>query len=504
MQYYTTYFYKFKSNIEKKRVMEFVSKNRDRVGIVVRQIVNESIEEKLKILNGIILSERSQKCDENCINDIFINVIEYADDRFFAILSVNHERCSENDVKALFRSITINTEPTYLNTGISEQNTLAFWDEVVRDFSLAGKRRFLENMERDMDIAFPITLKNSDQFSQILSQKPLLAKVYLSSAVSKVMCLINNSSGIIFEDIHETGKLSKIPVRVDESLKNMEGREKLQNFFSLAENKDFISYEVLSKKTNTDLDNVGMFSQRFVHEKTYSEYFKKMKVDTLYRIEPLSPGNVPLFVTYRMHEEDKLICYRYDSNFFKKINIEGFHEAVCKLVDSYISDSNEEPDISKLIFKKGNLDEKIHELKVKCLSGHPLFKEYSKKDLERVSEKFEIKQAYSQQDIISKKQECDKLYIIVKGKFEVSGTDFEGIIRPLCFIKEKDIFGIESLCVDKVSKVSYTAYSEQCVYMSVSKEDIMEEIKNHTNMVNELLEAQSKMLDRFQKLWMMS
>lgn len=504
MSYYSLYFYRFDSNVERSTIMNMISRCEEWADVSLREIKNESNEEKLKIINEVILAERYRKFTDESVSDIVIKLIEYSSNRYLSIVSVVMERHTIREIEAIFDKVTNNLTPVYFGQESSEKESLAFWQSALSEFTLAGKKKYSEKMVRNVDLGFPLKLKNKERLLKLLSDSPECAKAYCSAAVARLMCLVNDSVGLIFEDIHEAGRLSRLPVRVDDTVGTQSGRESLMEYFKDASRKDNIDYKTLVSKTGINLTDAPLFSQSFVHEKSYSECFKRMKVDQLYCMAPLEIANVPLFVTFRFHENEKIIQYEYDSGFFDGINIEGFNEAVCALVDSYIEEAEVEPDVMAMLHKKNDLKEKIDAIKMKFLGDLPIFEGYSKSELARISQKFDIKQAFSQQPVIEKGRNIDRLYFLVYGKMELSGKDLEGLIKPLCVIKEKDIFGLESLGVDKDSKINYSGLSDACVYMTIKTEEILNEAKNHPAIMPQLFEIQNKMLTKFQRLWMMS
>ena len=504
MSYYSLFFYRFDSNVKRTTIMKMISDCEKWADVSLREIVNETNEEKLKIINGVILAERSRKYTPESAHDIIIKIIEFSSNRYLSIVSVAMERYTIKEVGSIFANATNDLTPIYFGQESSEKESYEFWRLVLSDFTLAGKKKYSEKMNRDVDLSFPLKLKNMESFLKILKDDPESAKVYFSAAVAKLMCFVNDSTGIIFEDIHEAGRLSRIPVRVDDTVGTKAGREKLKEYFEKAARRDNIDYETLAGRTGINLKDSPLFTQSFVHERSYSECFRSMKVNRLYYIAPLKPSNVPLFVTFRFHENEKVIQYEYDSAFFDKINIEGFNEAVCALVDSYIEGGDTQPDIEAMLTRRGNIKEKIDEIKIKFLSELPLFKGYSQTELVRLAKKFDIKQGFSQQPLQEIGESADKLSLVLYGKIELSGKDMEGLVKPLCVIKEGDIFGLESIGADRVSKVTYSVLSDNCVYMSAKTEEILDEAKEHPNIIRELFEVQNKMLVKFQKLWMLS
>lgn len=503
MSYFTLYVYRFESKAGFSIVEKVVEGFGKKAGVTIFKCDDESIEEKIRKVNGIILSERSRKYDSNSPHDLYVTIVEYSKDRFMVVVSALMDNYSEEDIIKPFRTVNPSPEVRYFNKGGSKDEAFLFWREVLSELTVAGKKDLRKQLNRDYDIALPIKLKNMEKFNQLLKSDSRGAKTLLSAAVARLMCIINDSNGILFEDIHEGGRLSKLPVRCNDTVGTDAGRKDLYDYFRNSDLKDDIDYNEIQKRTGIDLGNSSLFSQNFVCESSYSDLFVKMKVATFYKIKPLNIGNVPLHVVYRMHENERSIQYEFDSRYFSDINIEGFHEAVGLLVDSYIEGAPE-PSVDEIIHKKNDLVKRIEEIKIKCLKSLPIFDGFDIAELEKIALRCDIKQFFCQQNVIEKDACVDRIFIIVAGKIQVNGTDMEGISKPLYILKEKDMFGFEGLGLEKKSCSNYSVYTDQSVLISVKASDLLEECKSHPELLRMAFDNQNKLLLKFQKLWMLS
>lgn len=503
MAYFTLYLYRFESTAGHLAVTQLLKEYEGKVGVTFFNFEDESNEEKIRKINGIILSERSRRYSDECLYDMYITVVEFSKDRFLVIVSALADYYTSEDIVKKFKSVNIDPTVEYFNGRKSSEDSAYFWKCVLSEFSMAGKKDLTKQLKRDSEIAIPLKLKNMADFDRLLKNSPQQAKVLLSAAVARIMCIINDSAGLIFEDVHEGGRLGKVPVRISDGVGTKQGREELYDYFRKADLNDCVDYDVIRSKTGIDLYNCALFSQSFVCGSSYSDYFVKMKVATIYKIKALNLGNVPLFVTYRMHEEEKNIQYEYSSVFFDGIDIEGFHEAVGLLVDSYLA-NEVEPSVEKLLHRPSNLARKIEEIKVKCIKSIPMFEEFTDAEIDEFANKAEFKQYFCQQNVIEKNTSVDKIYIVLMGRLQVNGEDMEGISKPLYFLKEKDIFGLESMGEKTSSNANYSVYSDQCILIAIKAEDILKKAVTHRKMLSGLFEEQSKLLHKFQRLWMLS
>lgn len=503
MSYFTLYLYRFESTAGRSSVMQLLKQYEGEAGVTFFNFEDESNEEKIRKINGIILSERSREYNDDSLYDMYITVAEFSKDRFLVVISALAGKYSNDDIVKKFKAVNINPTVDYFNGRKSKEDSAYYWRCVLSDFSIAGKKDLKKQLKRDSQIAIPFKLKNMEKFERLLKDSPQKAKVMLSAAVARLMCMISDSAGLIFEDVHEGGRLGKVPVRINETVGTQAGREELYDYFKKADLNDCVDYDVISTRTEIDLYNIAMFSQSFVCESSYSDCFVRMKVATIYKIRALSLGNVPLFVTYRMHEEEKCIQYEYDLRFFDGIDIEGFHEAVGLLVDSYLAEEVEPP-VEKLLHRPSNLARKIEEVKIKCLKSVPMFETFTDREIEELANKAEFKQYFCQQNVIEKNTVEDKVYIVLMGRLQVNGEDMEGISKPLYFLKEKDIFGLESIGTLKQSNANYSVFSDQCILIAVKAEDIWKKAAMHPQMLTCLFDEQSKLIHKFQRLWMLS
>ena len=500
--YYTLYIYKFEPNIGIHQINNLVMQYKETADIAVSHLAYMDAAERLKIISGMILFERGRRYEAGVTKNLYIKFIEYAADRYLAVAAAAGDKYSDAEIINMLGASGNNVY--FLNMGGTVENSERFWQEAVKGFVISGKRDYRTKIRRDFGIPMPLGLKNIDRFNELLEREPGRLKTYMCGALARVMCVHGDMAGLIFEDINDLGRLTRIPVRCNERVGTKKGLSSLYDFLSEASRNDCIVYKDIARKTGIDLENCTMFAEYFVNVRDYEQYFKRMSVGKIYKMQPLEIGNVPLAVIFDMQGEEKSVYYEYDSGFFADINIEGFHEAVCKLVDSYIEDSFVEPEIMSLLHKKSDLKGKIYEVVVKCLKNLKLFEGYTDKEIERVAHGVEIRQGFCGQNIVERDAKCNELYILATGKIEVTGTDMEENVRPVCMLREKDIFGFECLTTDTRAKFTYSVNSDRCVYLTIKKEVIFEEGVNHPELIKTLFDEVNKRLYKFQLLWVLS
>jgi signal-transduction protein with cAMP-binding, CBS, and nucleotidyltransferase domain len=105
--------------------------------------------------------------------------------------------------------------------------------------------------------------------------------------------------------------------------------------------------------------------------------------------------------------------------------------------------------------------------------------------------------------IMKEQSETNNLYIIAKGKIEVSRTNADSFLVPVQILREGSIFGIESMTKDAFSENKYIAYSDSVKLVEIPSTTLWNEVIKHPPVIQALVEYQCKQLDKFQSLWTM-
>ena len=105
--------------------------------------------------------------------------------------------------------------------------------------------------------------------------------------------------------------------------------------------------------------------------------------------------------------------------------------------------------------------------------------------------------------ILEEQSGMNYLYIIAKGKVEVSRTNTDSFLVPVQILREGSIIGIESMTKDAFNENKYIAYSDSVKLVEVQSTTLWNEIIKHPTIMQALIEYQCKQLDKFQSLWIM-
>lgn len=502
--FYSLYIYKYDNSFKRASISDWVLKYKDMAEINIRNISDYSVEDKLKTINALIMRERARCINMDSMKKAYIQFIEYTSNRFLAIMSICESVMEVSDVKDMLQTVFTTSSFSYMSTANSEEVSKEFWKKASKDLYVAGKKSYDITSRLDAYDEYPFDFKHLPDFERMLKKEPLRAKSIVTAAAVTLMCKINDSASVLFEDIHDCGRLNKFPIIGNEKSWMGEGRQKIYESIAQANSNDNIDFSTLKKMCGLDIEKVAMFSQWFFTDQTYVGFFKNMKVSTTYRFNPIEIADVPLHMVYRMHEKELMVQYMYDPGFFNEIKPEGFHKALCAILDNIYEGLSVLPDIQGLLNTSGDREKMLREIKTKFAQNSDLFKDIPKQVLDRIIELSEVKAYYLTHRIIPIDAKVDTMYMILSGKVIIEGLDFEHMIKPLSVLKEKDIFGWEGLSESAVSKVNYVVESDRCILLEVK-------VKYMQDIFSEYPKCQRKMMDiilnhlyKFQRLWMLS
>lgn len=499
--FFDIYFYRFPSNTSAKMIENYVGECQEVAKVYVRDISDNDAETRNKLINSIIISERSRVYDGEDMSDRYLHIIQCGRGKYIAIASIL--KSVENDkVSELLKSIFGTTASTFLYSDESVNDSRAYWKSVASKIVLSGRKDAATSFNPNKEEYLPFEIDNMELFENMMSSSPSRVKALFSCAMSKVICKSFNCQSIVFEDDHNGGKLSRFPVRF-EDINNLKIIDNMTDTFNNAYRFHNISYEEIADMIRIDLKSIIMYTQTFSLDNSFDGYIKKAKAGIVYKINALELTNSPLYIIYRPSAETPAVFYHYDAAFFKGKNIAGIHKAFCTLLNEYLQGRIVDVDFDRLLTNRDEIEARILKAKVNSLNMLGWFKNYSDEEVKRLADKCYLVRGISQQAFVESGKKITKLCFILSGKVEVDGTDKKNKLNTLMILKKGDVFGLESLTDDSIAKVDYRTYSDDALLLVMDSDLFWKEAEKHPEIMRKVINVQSDRLYKFERLWML-
>ncbi len=473
------------------------------VGITVQNISQKENAEKVSFIDAAIMNERFRVYNPSREKSAYVHLVEYTQDRYLLIISYHPAQDNECSIASILETVTHQNTYTHISFGQPAKDCIDYWKHKLSFLTLTTGKDYETTYVSNKEESFPITVSNSAEFTRLIQENPRRIKAYFSDCLGKALCNMTDSGAVLGEDTQDGGYLSAIPIYVSDRI-SKDVPESLYSYLRDAEKYSNIPYDELKKQSKIDLAVSTLYSQTFFYQRNYEEFFRKMKTDVTYKIERVEFNNSPLHVLFHLNCDHPGIQYIYDSGFFKGTSIEGFHNAICQLFNNALNDTFVLIDYKKHFTSENINAEKMIEAKAALLKNTGWFTSYSPTELFRLAESFRLSRRYSQQTIINMDKAADQLYFTVKGKVIMAGHDLSNFLQTLMIIKENDAFGIECLLDNSVSSIDYIVQSDEAILLSISAADFKSEIKQHPELMQNILTVQTNRLTKFQKLWALS
>lgn len=524
-RYYDVYIFKYRksmpySEIERSfdELSSVIKIPGTRIKYFVRDISSLDEEGQRNILNALVGAERLKVYNPNQSPLMYIHLFKLNDIEYLTVLSIY--KTEELDDKLMFKFLfgmyTIEQLSMYGNKKESRYSSIAHWKEIIpenpegilRDFNVGFSETQTEVFYLDKDY-ISASLENSD-IAKKRSVKAMLTIIW-----GRILCSVFHMDDILMEDDHLGGLLPKVPIRYQIKRKPSDQYELIKKQLIDAEYYDMCTKEELDSTFNYDVSKYLLFSQQFILNGKYREFFRNIKEGIIYKLDAYVKSDAPLIVTYNPFGDKPYICYEYKEKVFGHLNIEDLHNTFCEVLRAALEPmQNEETSdtVSEQVMPiktiasstKNEAEMRRLAVKVKSLRMFEMFKDFSEEEINELAARCEVVHKNSQESVIETDSEVDSVFLVLSGRVEVCGVDSNSYLHTLMLLKSGELFGIESLLPDRKSFADYSICSTDAVLLSIDSEYFKQFDERRMSLLNEMLDIQSKRLVKFQRLWMLN
>ena len=504
---YDLYIYRTKSGTDFSKIEETIGRFPYMSAVTMQDISDKDSDEASGFIFSIIEAEKCRSYNAiNCF-PAYLNVLRISKDEYLYILTVSKGVGLEklyDILKALFGSpvsAPIFGEPMPKN---SPTQAAGYWKDRFKGLNFnEDKSRFCRTGKRIKEqMEFP---EDSIRSVEILRK---MQSEYLRSIFTGVMAVILSRkfdlSSVLIEDMKDESEMESIPILYSKNQSPKELLESLKTQFHNADCNDTCTMAKAEEVLGFSPSEKAILTQEFIFDNKYTYFINNMKPDRIYTIMSHKESDSPLKVTYRFIGGACLITYDYNADDFADINIQKLHENLCSAISQFLSgDRKDELPVFEEEPKKSNAV-RLAKAKEVSIRSIPVFSAFTSEEIDELVGKVGLTVFNRNQEIIAQGLENSYVLIILSGNVEINGFDRKRFVKPLQILKEHEVFGIESILTDKVSKVMYRAYSENVIVMSIKRSTILKLAEKHPELMFMLLDVQSERLYKFQRLWMLS
>lgn len=502
--YQDLFLYRCSKNTSFAELEHILGRVADFTKIQIRDISKEAKEEKSNVFSNIISAMHRRDVSDNEPPQII--VLKTGENDFFLIMGITKD-IGEGEGKTIFTRLFTSSnfeEIRPLGGNPHErEDTWKYWAMILDD--------------RDMK---PVTQASSawlgkepagDLFTidpelTLLLKNPSNANINISSLCTTLWglltCKFFDAQSVYVEDVHENGKLSHMPVKVDSTSRIVDAYAYVEMQYKNAIDYDDICLEEIETTTGLRLNEYMILSQYFIDKNCYGNLLYALHTGVPYKLTHFVKPDAPINVTYHFSDTIMRLEYEYDTGLISRTDLHMLHTSFCDLLKQYLV-ARENISLSKLKFqasKEATRQKNIADT-VQAFLKCSIFKEYSGEELLRFASSCTRRNKFFEDIILDYNAPSESLYIVSVGKIVVETLTMDRYVKTVMVLRPGDVFGIECLLERPNVDFSYRVLTEMAEVIEIPQKVLTGEMQVHQELYSKILEIQTKRLTKYQKLW---
>lgn len=472
--------------------------------IQIRDISKEAKEEKANVFSNIISAMHRRDVSQKEAPQII--VLKISDSEFFLIMGITDD-IEEGEGKSIFTKLFTSSNFEEIRplggTPHDREETWKYWSMILDDEEMKpvaqassawlGKEPASELLTIDPELT--LLLKN-----------PANSNINISSLCTTLWgllaCKYFEAESVYVEDVHENGKLSHMPVKVDSQSRIVDAYAYVEMQYKNAIDYDGISLEEIESITNIRLNEYMILSQNFIDKNSYGDLLTSLHHGIPYRLARFTKSDAPICVTYHFSDTIMRLEYEYDTGLINKVDLYGLHNSFCELLKQYLV-AKDNVNLSKLKFQAGKeatRQKNIADI-VQALFKCNMFREYPGEELLKFASNCIRRNRFFEDVILDYKAASENLYIVSVGKIVVETLTMDRFVKTVMVLRPGEVFGIECLLNNPNVEFCYRVLTEMAEIIEIPKKVLQAEMQLHPELYGAILEVQTRRLTKYQKLW---
>ncbi len=502
--YQDLFLYRCSKNTSFAELEHILGRVADFTRIQIRDISKEAKEEKSNVFSNIISAMHRRDVSESEPPQII--VLKTSDTDFFLLMGITKD-IEEGEGKSIFTKLftSSNFEEIRVLGGTphDREETWKYWAMILDDKNM---KPVTQASSAWLGKEPATDLFTIDPELTLLLKNPSNANVNISSLCTTLwgllVCKFFDAESVYVEDVHENGKLSHMPVKVDSKSRIVDAYAYVEMQYKNAIDYDDIYLEEIETTTDIRLNEYMILSQNFIDKNTYKDLLFSLHAGVPYRLARYTKPDAPINVTYHFSDTIMRLEYEFDTGLISRTDLHMLHSSFCELLKQYLV-ARDNISLSKLKFqasKEATRQKKIADT-VQALLKCTLFKEYVGEELLKFASSCTKRNRFFEDIILDYNAPSENLYIVSVGKIVVETLSMDRYVKTVMVLRPGDVFGIECLLERPNVDFSYRVLTEMAEVIEIPKKVLTGEMHIHPELYGGILEIQTKRLTKYQKLW---
>ena len=480
--------------------------------VTIRDYSDKAPEERDAAITSFIYAEQRRRYTP--VKDYLINmhVIKHSEDKYIFVLSICDQAGIVEGADSVVREIFSNSNViTMDNNYITKNNHIAassYWRT-----TLENKPRANDKITTSARVQYNSNLFTIDEkLSSILRKKAeddyRKMKAIFITIWGYILSKYFNEEEIYLGDAMAKGLLSYAPIHFNRNHPIIENAKSAFGQMEAAAEYNTINLSKLEALAEFKTNNSIFMIQYMYDVKGVNNSLANLQTNTVYHMRARTFNDCALNLDYCYINGKIHINYIYKAPIFKDDDIVAMHKTFLAMLDNLAKSE----DVAKEVISVPEVAReqiavdavRILNERADMLLNTGIFSGYSRNDLLSIAKMSHVSNYMLDDTIYEIAQKVPSLYIVMKGKVSVFAANSDNIVTPLYTIKEGEIFGMESILEDPISKCGCMAATDEVVLIEISAAFLDNLISRNPNILKKLLGIQTRRLIKFEKLWMMN
>lgn len=470
------------------------------------------------------LSQISEDMQKSILGNLFLSLkkTNYNAYKKFPY-GINFLKLAENDYLCIF-SLSEEWEDLVVNTGLLSElfrvnkytelngknpntagfhKTMNYWKEVQPPIQ-EGFKYFPYYSGEEQIERFELDEKLTSLVFGLINELNISISSILFTIWGIILAKYFNNNNIAIGSVNTTGKLKVAPVMIDTEQDIKKNLAEVNRQLKMFPEANGCTIEEIKHYFKIDEDKKMPMIQEIANLNQYAKWITDMKANEVCHAGVYNYEKVPLVLINIMKDNEFRMEYHYQEQIFSGEDISKLHECFVYILKDLLHTIESRSEIVLDVNK--NQDKVLEANKIRIalyLKQCKLFKNFEFNTLLNISEKCSLVTCTNEEVILQQNTYCEQLYIIGDGIIESAAADDNNFWKSLKILKSGEMFGLESLIENQISKEQFTVYSNFAACVAIPRNVMKELMQTHSSVQSNLLEYVMNDLNRYKKLWLM-
>lgn len=469
----------------------------------------ESQNEKYTKISLAILSRKRKEYVREIEQGISVTGYILSEKEFYILMTADITVPSQNKVLIECMGFTRpETMHMFKVENLPHMDMVNYYKDTIPEEANFTEAKLPDKVERGTERVVDTYYFSEDLKSAVksyLARPTKSLKTLVTLVWGRLFCDYLKTDYIFIKSLHEGGRLVASPIVCNNTLDNVEAYKSILSQYQTAEKLDNYGLDSIESVTGYDFEKYAPMVLDYVSDNMYVNFLEKMDTDIIYEIRAKGRETNPLIISCDLMGDEMSVTYDYCPDSFAEFedfDVYNIHNMFMRTTEQIIFG---EERTAKTAVGAGYSAERIREIKRNVIGKIDLFSGYvDPEEIKALVDKVAIIHRNMQDELCSSGQIVSGIFIPLTGKIEICAKDDQMIYNPLMILKEGKLFGAEIIKTDRRAVATYRIASNDSLLMYIKTDVLLEEAKNHPELITSLVDSICERLDRFQKLWIIN